>query len=129
MYVHSILLASVGFFNLENLTDNNDSISRWIDPRYQYNYSLPRIINSRYFARVNRNDKIRRMIFAPIALIFPPFSFFSSIFQRCHYFVPVYSKLVAKLGNKSGSSLSIEQSFILIVTPVRNGNNGRPWCR
>lgn len=50
----------------------------------------------------------------------------SSIFQRCHYFVPVYSKLAAtKLGNKSGSSLSIEQSFIVIATPSCNGNNGR----
>lgn len=77
MYVHSILLASVGFFNLENLTDNNDSISRWIDPRYQYNYSLPRIINSRYFARVNRNDKMN-----DLRSNCPYFSSFFLLFQH-----------------------------------------------
>lgn len=58
--------------NQEISTDNNDSISLSIDPTYQCNYSLPRIIHSRYFARVN--DRILRITLRSNCPYFSSFS-------------------------------------------------------
>lgn len=71
------------------------------------------------------NDRILRIILRSNC---PYFSSFSTGIQNLSK-TPLFRTCSLETRGQQKRIVAIDRNFIVIVTPVRNGNNGRSWCR